>query len=194
VVDFSNTIIIMTSNIGASADAAREKIDHRPDGDYRMEGFGFSAKWVKIGGAEDAGSGPAPKKREHYLDEFKQKYRPEFVNRVGEDGVLVFNDLTERSQFDLILNLRLQALEKQLADKGLKVELTAAARDAALNRALASRKYGARPIKQLVDRQINQALTDAELEGRIADGDRVSVDWDAGAGAFRADKAADSLR
>jgi ATP-dependent Clp protease ATP-binding subunit ClpC len=191
VVDFSNTIIIMTSNIGGSvsgADARDQTIHHGPDGDYRMEGMGFGAKWVKVGGETDGGA-PSADRRAHYLKEFKAKYRPEFVNRVGEDGVIVFNELTERAKLEQILDLRLAALQRQLAEKRLTVELTTAAREAALTKALANKQYGARPIKQLVDRSINDALSDAELDGRISDGDRVIVDWDAAAGSFRADKA-----
>jgi len=130
----------------------------------------------------------------HYVDAFKEKYRPEFVNRVGEDRLIVFNEIAEKSKLGLILDLRLKALESQLKDKGLTVTLTDAAREAVLNKALTQSQYGARPIKQIVDRQINRALKDAELEGRIRDGDRVIVDWDAAAGRYRADKAADSLR
>jgi len=187
VVDFSNTIIVMTSNLGAGEENdARNKIVHFPDGDYRLDGMGFNARWVKVG----AGEG----RRDHYLKEFKAKYRPEFVNRVGEDGVIVFNDLSDKAKLEQILDLRLAALNRDLSEKKLRVALTPAAREAALAKALANTRYGARPLKQLVDRELNQALTDAESDGRIADGDRVLVDWDAAAGRYRADKAPDSLR
>jgi ATP-dependent Clp protease ATP-binding subunit ClpA len=63
-----------------------------------------------------------------------------------------------------------------------------------LAKALTQSRYGARPIKQIVDREINRALKDAELDGRISDGDGVIVDWDAAAGRYRAAKASDSLR
>ncbi|HEX4046801.1 MAG TPA: ATP-dependent Clp protease ATP-binding subunit [Elusimicrobiota bacterium] len=157
-VDFSNTIIIMTSNIGGSLSQAGEE------------------------------GGKAERSR-RYLEAFKAKYRPEFVNRVGEDRVIVFNEIAEKSRLGLILDLRLKALENQLKDKGLKVALTDAAREAALDKALSQSQYGARPVKQIVDREINRALKDAELAGRIADGDAVLVDWDAAAGRYRADKA-----
>jgi len=171
VVDFSNTIIVMTSNIGAQS----------PDQHRRRIGF--------VQRDEPEEDSETVNRRDHYLKEFKAKYRPEFVNRVGEDGVIVFNDLSDKAKLEQILDLRLAALNRQLAEKKLSVELTTAAREAAMTKALASKQYGARPIKQLVDRDINQALTDAELDGRIADGDRVIVDWDAAAGSYRADKA-----
>jgi ATP-dependent Clp protease ATP-binding subunit ClpB len=103
--------------------------------------------------------------------------------------VIVFNEITEKSKLSAILDLRLKALMNQLKDKGLTVTLTDAAREAVLEKALSQSQYGARPIKQIVDREINRALKDAELEGRISDGDAVVVDWDAEAGRYRADKA-----
>ena len=197
-VDFSNTIIIMTSNIGGSVEdedgsgKKREPIGFRLGGaeekkddgfTYKLDGFGFNAKLIRVPKHEGS------ERRAKYLDAFKAKYRPEFVNRVGEDRVLVFNELKEKAKLGLILDLRLKALESQLKDKGLKVTLTGAAREAVLAKALTQSRYGARPIKQIVDREINRALKDADLDGRITDGDAVLVDWDAAAGRYRADKA-----
>jgi ATP-dependent Clp protease ATP-binding subunit ClpC len=196
-VDFSNTIIIMTSNIGGSLaeDAEKDKREpigfrtgreeEKPDDGFvtKMEGFGFNAKLTRV---PKAAAGDERKAK--YLEEFKKKYRPEFVNRVGEDGVIVFNELKDKAKLDAILTLRLKALEDQLHEKGLKIALTPAAREEILTQALAQSQYGARPIKQIVDRKLNNALKDADLEGRIADGDRVLVDWTA-AGGFHADKA-----
>ena len=193
-VDFSNTIIIMTSNIGGSlagaqADESGRTADGWRDGgdgfEYKQEGMGFGAKELK---RPKASYGSTPERKSQYVEEFKKKYRPEFVNRVGEDRVIVFNELTEKSKLGQILDLRLKALESQLKDKGLKVALTGAAREAVLAKALAQSRYGARPIKQIVDREINRALKDAELEGRIADGDSVTVDWNAAEGRYTADK------
>jgi ATP-dependent Clp protease ATP-binding subunit ClpB len=206
-VDFSNTIIIMTSNIGGSVegedgDESGKKITpigFRQNGDenktddgftYKQTGFGFNSTITRV----PKGAHEASARRTKYLDAFKEKYRPEFVNRVGEDRVLVFNDLKEKSKLGLILDLRLKALENQLKDKRLTVALTDAAREAVLAKALTQSRYGARPIKQIVDREINRALKDAELDGRISDGDGVIVDWDAAAGRYRAAKASDSLR
>jgi len=198
-VDFSNTIIIMTSNIGGSVSgetgdrkAGDAKADDgwRDGGDgyeYKQDGIGYLAKTLKR--AKGAASGPSSERAKRYLDAFKAKYRPEFVNRVGEDRVIVFNEIAERGKLSLILDLRLKALEAQLKDKALKVALTDAAREAVLKKALSQAQYGARPIKQIVDREINRALKDAELEGRISDGDSVVVDWDAAASRYRADAA-----
>ena len=194
-VDFSNTIIIMTSNIGGSVSGDQEGDNKKtPDGwrdggdgfEYKQEGMGFNAKNLK---RPKGGAGRTPERAKHFLDAFKAKYRPEFVNRVGEDRVIVFNEIASKEKLSLILDLRLKALEAQLKDKGLTVTLTDAAREAVLAEALAQSQYGARPIKQIVDRKINQALKDAELDGRTTDGDAVIVDWDAAAGRYRADAA-----
>jgi ATP-dependent Clp protease ATP-binding subunit ClpC len=191
-VDFSNTIIIMTSNIGGSltsgvvGENGKTADGFRDGGDgflYKREGMGFNAKLIRVKKGEMAAS---PDRAAKYLEAFKAKYRPEFVNRVGEDRVIVFNEIASKEKLSLILDLRLKALESQLKDKGLKVTLTDAAREAALAKALSQSQYGARPIKQIVDREINRALKDAELEGRIVDGDAVIVDWDAAAGRYRA--------
>ncbi|MDE2509979.1 MAG: ATP-dependent Clp protease ATP-binding subunit, partial [Elusimicrobia bacterium] len=180
-VDFSHAIIIMTSNIGGSV--AEETKD---DGfDYKLDGMGFGAKVVRTPKA----AGPKDERQAEYLDAFKKKYRPEFVNRVGEDRVIVFNEITDAAKLGAILDLRLKALESQLKEKRLTVTLTAAAREAALAKARAQSRYGARPLKQIVDREINRALKDAELEGRVADGDAVSVDWSAAQGRYVAGRA-----
>jgi len=196
-VDFSNTIIIMTSNIGGSLAGEENAPKRAPMGfhtgaeqkaddgyDYKLDGMGFGAKIVKT----PRKTGGPDGRKEKYLDEFKKKYRPEFVNRIGEDRVIVFNELTEKSQLGKILDLRLIALQNQLKDKSLTVTLTGAAREAVLAKALSQSRYGARPIKQIVDREINRALKDAELDGRIADGDSVVVDWNAAEGRYTADK------
>jgi ATP-dependent Clp protease ATP-binding subunit ClpA len=198
-VDFSNTIIIMTSNIGGSVSGEddgnkrtrigfrRDDEENKPDDGftYKMDGFGFNAKLTRVPKDQHETSA----RRSKYLDAFKAKYRPEFVNRVGEDRVLVFNDIKDKGKLSLILDLRLKALQAQLKDKALAVTLTGAAREAVLAKALTQSQYGARPVKQIVDREINRALKDAELDGRISDGDSVLVDWDAAAGRYRADKA-----
>ncbi|MFI5361356.1 MAG: AAA family ATPase [Elusimicrobiota bacterium] len=173
-VDFTNTIIIMTSNIGGSL-----------AGEQKKNPIGFATPRIA---AATAVKGAAAR-RKSYLDAFKAKYRPELVNRVGEKRIIVFNEITEKSKLDLILSLRLLNLDHQLADKRMTVTLTAAARETILEDALTQTQYGARPVKQIVDRDINKALKDAELDDRIAEGDAVVVDWDAAAGAFRADKA-----
>ena len=180
-VDFSNTIIIMTSNIGGSLAAQEEQTaKKRPMGFITDEEKPVEKKAVETEGAAE--------RKAKYLQAFKEKYRPEFVNRLGMRSVLVFNELSSKDQMNAILDLRLGELERQLKDKKMTVALTDKARAYALDKALSQKQYGARPIKQMVTEEMNDALKDADLDGRIGDGDAVLIDWDVEAGRFRADR------
>ncbi len=197
-VDFSNTIIMMTSNIGGSL-AGEDKEALNENGDpkgtfrgkdgalYKMDSIGFNAKPVKIGEAEGSTGASTDARRAKYLAALKAKLRPEFINRVGEDGIVVFNELG-RAQMDEILTLRVKDLEDQLKERGVTVTLSGAARVEILRRAEAQKAYGARPLKQIVERQLSDAIVEAELDGRIAEGDSVVLGWDAAKGIFTAEK------
>ena len=176
-VDFSNTIIMMTSNIGGSLAGDAENPDipkHRP--------MGFITHEEK---PEEPGTDA---RRAKYLAALKAKLRPEFINRVGEDGIVIFNELG-KAEMEAILALRVKDLEKQLAERGVTVTLSEAARAEILKRAEAQKAYGARPLKQIVERQLSDAVVEVELDGLIGEGDAVLIDWDASRGAFRAEKA-----
>ncbi|MDD5305635.1 MAG: ATP-dependent Clp protease ATP-binding subunit, partial [Elusimicrobia bacterium] len=175
-VDFSNTIIMMTSNIGGSL--AGEEADAP-----KRNPIGFVTHAEKPA----APSGAADARRAKYLAALKAKLRPEFVNRVGEDGIVVFEELGT-AELSEILNLRMKELEAQLKERGVTVTLSAPARTEILKRAEARKAYGARPLKQIVERQLSDAIVEAELDGRIAEGDAVLLDWDAANGSFTADK------
>ncbi|MEQ1920468.1 MAG: AAA family ATPase, partial [Elusimicrobiota bacterium] len=175
-VDFSNTIIMMTSNIGGSLAGDAEGVD------AKRRPMGFITHEDK---PEESASPDARRKK--YLDAVKAKLRPEFINRIGEDGIVVFNELGA-AQLEAILDLRLKDLENQLKERGVTLSLSPAARAEILRRAEAQKAYGARPVKQIVERQVSDAIVEAELDGRIAEGDPVLVDWNAEKGAFAAGK------
>ncbi len=175
-VDFSNTIIMMTSNIGGSLAGDAEGVD------AKRRPMGFITHEEK---PADAASPDA--RRQKYLDAVKAKLRPEFINRIGEDGIVVFNELGA-AQMESILDLRLKDLENQLKERGVSVSLSPAARAEILRRADTQKAYGARPVKQIVERQVSDAIVEAELDGRVAEGDAVIVNWDAAKGAFTASK------
>ena len=196
-VDFSNTIIMMTSNIGGSLAGASEDVKENGDpkgtfrGEdgalYRQDSIGFNAKVVKVQDADGKIGGSVDARRAKYLAALKAKLRPEFINRVGEDGIVVFNELG-RKEMEGILALRVKDLEAQLKERGVTLSLSEAARQEILKRAEAQKAYGARPLKQIVERQLSDAIVEAELDGRIAEGDAVALDWDAAKGVFTADK------
>jgi ATP-dependent Clp protease ATP-binding subunit ClpB len=139
VVDFTNTVVIMTSNIGSQ----------------------FLAE-----GIDDAIS------EERVLGALRDHFRPEFLNRVDE--IVVFGRL-EREQLVRIVELQVARLRARLVQRGVELELTEAARDL-LAREGYDPAYGARPLKRLVQRRIENPLAQRLLAGEILDGDRVVAD------------------
>jgi ATP-dependent Clp protease ATP-binding subunit ClpB len=145
-VDFRNTILIMTSNIGS----------------HRILGFGEASE-----------TGYALM-RATVLDELRQQFRPEFLNRVDE--MVVFKALTEE-QLEQIVEIQLERLRKRLEDRHLTLELTPAARRHLVKTGY-DPVYGARPLKRAIQRELETALARKILAGELNDGDRVTVDYD----------------
>ncbi|MBI2362593.1 MAG: AAA family ATPase, partial [Elusimicrobia bacterium] len=163
VVDFSNAIIVMTSNIGGSLAAEALQPKRR---------IGFVQD-------EEERETAATGRTESYVAAFKAKVRPEFYNRIGKRRVVVFNELGAK-EMEGILALRLGELNERVAHKGMSVRLTEAARRHILDDAtsLENKAYGARPLKQAVAHEVADALVDGELDGAIKKGDAVLVDFD----------------
>ncbi len=155
-VDFRNTIVIMTSNLG---------------------GAGFRD-----------GSVPREKRREEILEDVRGFFRPEFVNRVDE--IVVFDPL-ERDELREIVDIQVALLAERLARRSLTVELTGAAREH-LAAAGYDPTFGARPLKRLIQREVQDPLAMRLLSGEIVAGDRVVVDAEADALVFRVDRSADA--
>ncbi len=150
-VDFRNTVIIMTSNAGA------ELI-------RRETAVGFRA------GDED---GPMDYERmkDKIMEEVKKTFRPEFLNRV--DDIIVFHALTQED-LQQILELMLREVQERLGDK-IHLALTDAAKEVVLDEGY-DPVYGARPLRRSIVRLLEDPLSDAILEDRFAEGDRVVVD------------------
>jgi ATP-dependent Clp protease ATP-binding subunit ClpB len=114
------------------------------------------------------------KRREEILEDVRGFFRPEFVNRVDE--IVVFDTL-DRDQLREIVDIQLGLLAERLARRSLTVELTDAARDH-----LASTGYdptfGARPLKRLIQREVQDPLAMRLLAGEVSGGDRIVVDAD----------------
>jgi ATP-dependent Clp protease ATP-binding subunit ClpB len=145
-VDFKNTVIIMTSNIGASYLQA-ESLASR-------EAFAEATQ--------------------HVLEALRQHFRPEFLNRV--DDIVVFSPLGEE-QLTRIIDLRLDDLRRQLAQRKITVELTRAAKELLFLEGY-DRAYGARPLKRAIQRLIQDPLALKILEGEVVHGSHVVVDAD----------------
>ena len=140
-VDFKNTLIILTSNIGA---------------DFLVA--------VKDGG-------DMSQARELVLAEVKTKFRPEFLNRLDE--IIVFHRL-QRDQMSRIVDIQMGHLHKLLADRKISLRLDDAARTWLANRGY-DPQYGARPLKRVIQKSVQDALAELMLAGRIKDGDEVRV-------------------
>jgi len=139
-VDFKNTVIIMTSNIG-SAWLSDPMQDH-----------------------ESA--------RARVMEALREHFRPEFLNRIDE--IVVFNSLSAE-HIKSIVEIQLQGLKKRLADRGLTLEVTDAAK-AVIAREGFDPAYGARPLKRVIQKRIQDPLAMRLLQGDFSDGDTVRVD------------------
>ena len=152
VVDFKNTVVIMTSNVGSA-------IVHSTP-------IGFSVNQKTRDGVEEV--------RKRLLDVLKQTFRPEFLNRV--DDVIVFSSLS-KEDLAVIIDLQLKRLEKQLADRGLKIEITQAAKEIVMSDGY-DPAYGARPMRRSIQRLIQDPLALRLLAGDFLSGETIVVDKD----------------
>ncbi len=106
------------------------------------------------------------------MDELRKHFKPEFLNRV--DDIVVFRPLGDE-QLSHIVDLRLQDLQKMLADRKITLELTDGARQA-IFKAGYDRAYGARPLKRAIQRLVQDKLAVKILDGSVLHGDHVVVD------------------
>ncbi|MCH8201023.1 MAG: AAA family ATPase, partial [Chloroflexi bacterium] len=154
-VDFRNTIIIMTSNVGSDL--------------IRKEGnLGFSMT------KDDAADAAAKheKMKEKVLSAMKNVFRPEFINRL--DATIVFHALTKTHIREIVTNEMKQVIE-QLKTKGVTLELTDAALDWIGEKGY-DPLFGARPLRRVIQSEIEDRLSEALLEDRFKEGDKVKVD------------------
>ncbi|MFW6042587.1 MAG: ATP-dependent Clp protease ATP-binding subunit [Chloroflexota bacterium] len=154
-VDFRNAIIIMTSNVGA------ETIERGPN-------LGFS--FQREGSAEaDAQYNEMRKK---LLDELKRKFRPEFINRV--DSIIVFRELSQEDILQIV-DIVLSRVNERLVEYGLQIEATEGAKEW-LSKEGYDPEFGARPLRRVIQTEVEDKLSDAVLGGRFQEGDTVVVD------------------
>jgi ATP-dependent Clp protease ATP-binding subunit ClpB len=147
-VDFKNTVVIMTSNVGSQLISA------------------------VAGGTEDRTAYEAMKRQ--VTDALRAQFRPEFLNRVDE--IIVFHALTDE-HLGRIVDLLLAGLERRLQEQDLRIELTPAARSLIVREGT-DRAYGARPLKRTIQRLVENPLARALLRGEFKVGDRIRVDAD----------------
>ena len=152
-VDFKNTLIIMTSNIGS-------KVIEKGG-----NSLGFDI-------ADDFAQSRYQQISNRVTEELKQYFRPEFLNRLDE--IIVFRQLT-REEVTQIADILIADLAKQLTEKGISVEVTAAFKDLVINEGY-DPSYGARPLRRALTRRLEDSLAVAMLSGKVNSGDHALLD------------------
>jgi ATP-dependent Clp protease ATP-binding subunit ClpB len=152
-VDFTNTIIVMTSNVG-------------------------SQMIQEI--AEQHGS--YDQMRSAVMESLQTRFLPEFLNRIDE--IIVFHPL-DRSQIRKIVDLQIEQLAKLLEQRELGLEVTEAARQEIANRGY-DPTYGARPLKRVIQQELQNPLASELLKGGFPEGSTVRIDWDGSEFTFQA--------
>ncbi|CCI34406.1 ATP-dependent Clp protease ATP-binding subunit [Microcystis sp. T1-4] len=152
-VDFKNTLIIMTSNIGSKVIEKGGK------------SLGFEI-------ADDFAQSRYQQISNRVTEELKQYFRPEFLNRLDE--IIVFRQLT-REEVTQIADILIADLAKQLTEKGISVQVTAAFKDLVINEGY-DPSYGARPLRRALTRRLEDSLAVAMLSGKVNSGDHAILD------------------
>ena len=166
-VDFRNTVIIMTSNLGTSSETKGR--------------FGFVSSRAADDGQRDL-------RQDQIEKSLREAFRPEFLNRIDE--IIIFEPLTEK-ELEQIVDLMLADVRKRLADRNVDFQVSEAAK-AELVKEGFDRVYGGRPLRRTIQRRIENPLAREVLAGTFADGDVAQVDFTDGE--FRFTKAAAEVR
>jgi len=150
VVDFKNTIIIMTSNLGARMIASQGGIGF---GDKKEEGLSYQEIKHRV------------------MEEVKRVFTPEFLNRVDE--IIVFRPLKQK-EIEQIVELLMKETKNRLKEHGMDIELTPEAR-AFIAREGYDPNFGARPLRRAIQRLVEDPLSELILSGTFKEGDRIIV-------------------
>ncbi len=156
-VDFKNSVIIMTSNVGATGMTTTTDIGFRPQ---------------KLSAEDEVKAYERMKGR--VLEEVKQTFRPEFLNRVDE--VVVFHQLT-RHQIELIVTLELEKVVREVRAQEMELKVTEAAKSL-LARKGWDPQFGARPLRRAIQRMVEDEIAEEMLRGTFNSGDYILADVD----------------
>jgi len=150
VVDFKNTILIMTSNLGTS----------------------FIGKRTSPGFLSEGDEASHDKMKDRILEELKRAFRPEFLNRI--DDIIVFHALS-REDITAIVRLMVARVNKQLSEKGIQVEPTQAALDLLVDKGYDA-TYGARQLRRTIQKHLEDPLAESIVRGQVSEGARIEFD------------------
>jgi ATP-dependent Clp protease ATP-binding subunit ClpC len=170
-VDFRNTVIIMTSNVGSRQAYARRS-DHLG---FRLEGDPAAEREKVV--------------EERLMSALKDTFRPEFLNRIDE--IIAFHRLSAES-LRLVVDKMLRELRERLAERDLRLELTEPAA-AWLVRNGFEEEYGARPLRRLIQKRIENALAKRVLADEFGAGDQIVVDLEGEELVFRGEVAVEAV-
>lgn len=151
VVDFKNTIIIMTSNNGVSQINKMRKLGFNEDDDKAYDDM-----------------------KEKLMESLKESFKPEFLNRV--DDIIIFHQLT-KDETRQIAKILTDNLAKRVAENGMKLEVSDKALDYLAEKGY-DKEYGARPLKRVIQRMIEDRLSEEILKNTVHSGQTVYVDYD----------------
>ncbi|MBC5810581.1 MAG: AAA family ATPase, partial [Candidatus Eremiobacteraeota bacterium] len=152
VVDFKNSVIIMTSNVGATGMQTTIEIGFRPQ---KTVNDGDPAAYEKM--------------KNKVLEEVKHTFRPEFLNRVDE--VVVFHQL-DRAQIEEIVGLELAKVIREVKAQDMHLEVTEEAKGL-LARKGWDPQFGARPLRRAIQREVEDELAEEMLKGNFSGGDHI---------------------
>jgi len=155
-VDFKNTVLIMTSNVGA------------PQIERDAPVLGFRAVTDERAEQQRA----YERMRDLVMEELKRTFRPEFLNRIDE--IIVFRPLT-KEQMHAIVRILLERVRRELRGQGMEIEFTEALRELLVQEGF-DPQYGARPLRRAIQRLVEDPLSDELLRGRFRQGDTVVAD------------------
>ena len=170
VVDFKNTIIIMTSNIGARmlTSAAGRKIGFASASDEHDEDE--ASREGLYGGKSYSEA------KETVLEELKKAFSPEFINRVDE---IIFFRMLGRDSLIKIVDLLTASVGKRVSDIGIEIELTQEAKELLAKEGY-DPQYGARPLRRVIQSMVEDSLSEAILDGVVSAGNIAKVDVENG--------------
>ncbi|MDI3298932.1 MAG: ATP-dependent Clp protease ATP-binding subunit [Bacillota bacterium] len=152
-VDFRNTVVILTSNVGQDILRRQAALGFRPNED---EEYGYKQM------------------RDRILDEVRKTFRPEFLNRI--DDIIVFHPLN-RENIRRIVDLMLKQVEGRLKELGLTLEVSERAKEILVDEGY-NPEFGARPLRRAITRLVEDPLSEEIIAGKFAGGDEVLVDAD----------------
>ena len=154
-IDFRNTVLIMTSNIGSKMITDRTSL-----------GFGVDE--------DDSGKLKYEEMQTKVMSEVKEVFRPEFLNRL--DDIIVFHPLTEK-EVDKISDLMIKELEARLEEREIEIEIQQDAKEILIKEGFDA-KYGARPLRRTLEKLVENPISDKILEGDFSQGDRIVINAD----------------